>query len=270
MALAAAALAAWRCVGPTSGERMTDWGTLHHAYGDAGDVPALLDRLTPDPKADAWDEVWSRLCHQGTVYSASFAALPHLLELARAWEPTQRPMILSLAGAIIGSQDVAAATGERAAAVAATASSFEQLALETLARPTLAPSDFIHVAQAILAFRGDPVWGEQLDRLESGEFEGVCPRCDAELLLVVGQYGFFATAEEWVNRPATKRGPIVAAAAQSLRGAERWLYDRAAAAHQELLMQWLLRLFGSTKCPSCKEEINVGQSVERACGPTKR
>jgi hypothetical protein len=178
-------------------------------------------------------------------------------------------MVLSLAGAIIGSQqDVAGDNHQHAAAVEATVRSFEQLALETLARPTLTPSDFIYVAEAILAFRGDPVWGEQLDRLEAGEFEGACAKCGADLLLAVGQYGFFATAEDWVNRPATKRVLIVEAPADSLRGVQRWLYDQAESAHQELLMQWLGHLFGNTNCPSCGERISVAEAVERACGPT--
>jgi hypothetical protein len=61
------------------------WDQVAHAYGPAGDVPALLDRLrSPDAAARdaALDDLWSRLCHQGTVYPASAAAVPALADLA--------------------------------------------------------------------------------------------------------------------------------------------------------------------------------------------
>jgi hypothetical protein len=64
---------------------MTDWRTLNHAYGNAADIAGLLQQLSPEPKASVWEELWSRLCHQGTVYSASFAALPALADAAEPW-----------------------------------------------------------------------------------------------------------------------------------------------------------------------------------------
>ena len=59
---------------------MTDWAELQHAYGSAEDVPALLAAAaeTSDETGKVWDDLWSRLCHQGTVYSASRAALPRV------------------------------------------------------------------------------------------------------------------------------------------------------------------------------------------------
>jgi hypothetical protein len=59
------------------------WAELGHAYGYASDVPALLRRLleSPPPGGDSevWDQLWSALAHQGDVYSASFAAVPHVV-----------------------------------------------------------------------------------------------------------------------------------------------------------------------------------------------
>ena len=36
------------------------------------------------PEAEPWFTLWSSLCHQGDVYSASFAAVPHILRVAEA------------------------------------------------------------------------------------------------------------------------------------------------------------------------------------------
>lgn len=65
------------------------WQELEHAYGGAGDIPALLEQIAqfPEDKVDsgAWFQIWSALAHQGDVYSASFAAVPHVIAaLAKA------------------------------------------------------------------------------------------------------------------------------------------------------------------------------------------
>lgn len=66
----------------------SEWSELRHAYGPAADIPALLEQLAanPRPKSDYRDEpwftLWSSLCHQGDVYTASYAAVPHLVQIA--------------------------------------------------------------------------------------------------------------------------------------------------------------------------------------------
>src|SRR5665647_2198853 len=63
---------------------MPEWSLLQDAYGPADRVPGLLARASAetDLVADVWGELWSRLCHQGTVYSASYAAIPWLAIMA--------------------------------------------------------------------------------------------------------------------------------------------------------------------------------------------
>ena len=60
------------------------WSELQHAYGQASDIPALLKQLAdvPDSSDDKepWFSLWSSLAHQGDVYSASFAAVPHVVQ----------------------------------------------------------------------------------------------------------------------------------------------------------------------------------------------
>jgi hypothetical protein len=60
------------------------WSELKHAYGAASDIPELLRRLDALPTADGdeepWFSLWSALAHQGDVYSASFAAVPHVVK----------------------------------------------------------------------------------------------------------------------------------------------------------------------------------------------
>jgi hypothetical protein len=249
---------------------MVDWHSLHDAYGDASDVPGWLQQLSADPTDEVWHELWSRLCHQGTVYSASFAALPILLGWAQTLLPGQRSMVLALAGAIIVSDDVVSGVESRPKALAETAPGFEKLALEELAQPDLGQSDFLCLAQAVLATRGERLWGTKLDHLDSGEFPGECTSCGTDLYLAVGEHGFFATAEEWLERDSGPQTPIVPAAAQSLSGVQRWLHEQALTAGLARVAEWLLYAFGSTSCPRCQAQLSVAGAVERACGPTRR
>ena len=59
------------------------WSELQHAYGNASDIPNLLRQLETLPSSDGdkepWFSIWSALAHQGDVYSASFAAVPHVI-----------------------------------------------------------------------------------------------------------------------------------------------------------------------------------------------
>jgi len=241
----------------------TEWHTLNHAYGDAGDIPGLLDDLSPNPHAKVWDELWSRVCHQGTIYGASYPVLPYLLRAASQWTPAGRVMPLCLAGSIVSSDD-RDRVGDTAA-FASTVEALHRLAVETLTTaPGLSAQDLIYLLQAALALGGDRSWGRQLDRLAAGEFEGVCGACNADLYLVVGEYGFFTTAEEWVNRPATPRVPIVPADPAALPETGKWLHKQATRASQPVLADWIRHLFGSTQCPKCGAAIDVAEAAKRA------
>ena len=59
------------------------WSELEHAYGEASDIPDLLRQLSSLPASkgedEPWYSLWSALAHQGDVYSASFAAVPHVV-----------------------------------------------------------------------------------------------------------------------------------------------------------------------------------------------
>ena len=72
------------------------WSKLRQAYGAATDVPDLLQRLADGDREAIW-ELYATICHQGTVYSASYAAVPHLAKIASATRrPRPRAEILTL------------------------------------------------------------------------------------------------------------------------------------------------------------------------------
>jgi HEAT repeat protein len=76
-----------------------DWKSLRHAYGEASDVPKLIRALLsdhPGKREGALDALFSTIWHQGTVYSASPAAVPFLVELVDAEAQEDLPAILEL------------------------------------------------------------------------------------------------------------------------------------------------------------------------------
>ena len=68
---------------------MINWAEFTHAYGSAANVPTLLDLARRAPAGgpytdEPWFSLWSALCHQGDVYTASYAAVPELVAIAQA------------------------------------------------------------------------------------------------------------------------------------------------------------------------------------------
>ena len=81
------------------------WSELSHAYGPASDIPPLLRQLktAPSPKkydTPPWGNLWSSLCHQGDVYTASYAAVPHILNIAPTKPIKERVHHISLVSGI--------------------------------------------------------------------------------------------------------------------------------------------------------------------------
>lgn len=238
---------------------MTNWSALSHAYGTADDLPALLDALSPDPAHPSWNELWSRVCHQGSVYSTSAPVLPRLLALTRRWSGAQRVMPLSLAGAIVTSRDRAEdfdlePHGDDIAALA-------DLARETMTARGLERVDFVYLLQAALALEGDELWGQVLDRLEDGEFEGTCPSCDACLVFSIGEDGFFVSDEASLDRPEARHDPIVPAEAGALTGVGARMHRLALDARQPEVAQALSHVFGRAICPSCRDHMAVADAI---------
>lgn len=141
---------------------------------------------------------------------------------------------------------------------------FQQLCHESLAQKQLPKHDFIYLLQAARAFAGDQFWGPCLDHLADGEFPGVCPNCKKDLYLVIGEHGFFATAEEWIRRPPFQRS-VIEPNNGSMPEVGRWLYEQAQLAQQDSVADWIRYVFGRSVCPSCGHKFAVQDAIVDAC-----
>ncbi|GAB2818629.1 hypothetical protein GCM10022221_15680 [Actinocorallia aurea] len=86
-----------------------DWSALHHAYGDASDVPALLRTLAgsdAEETEEAFGVLFASLCHQGDRFPASAAAVPFLAGLlTRPLAVTAVPVVVLLGRLATGDDD---------------------------------------------------------------------------------------------------------------------------------------------------------------------
>lgn len=76
-----------------------NWSQLHHAYGEASDVPILIRQLLfPDKVVvdKAIHELFGNIWHQGTIYEASAYAVPFLYELLKSSETPNKLMVAYL------------------------------------------------------------------------------------------------------------------------------------------------------------------------------
>lgn len=241
---------------------MTDWSQLRHAYGPADDVPRLLGQLDPNPDAEVWEQLWSRLCHQGEVYSASTAALPALTGTLAEWPPAERVQGLDLAAAILAGADRAPELGEVREQHRGEIARLAQLTAETLRATDPADSTtYIYLLQAALAFDGVPIWEHELDKLSDGEYRLACPTCATENYIVIGEHGNFSTVEDYTQTNTTARFPLQPAPPDSLDELPKRLYVTAQSDGQHDVADRLTYLFGHATCGHCNTSYAVAAAI---------
>lgn len=243
---------------------MTDWSELSHAYGNAADIPDLLDQAGPDAGHEVWQDLWSRLCHQGSVYTASYSAIPALAEKARGWPAPQRFDPLILAASIIASTD---SPWPAELVRASLAEEIEQLtcaAAESLQHPSLNedPVMYIHALQALLAFEGVPVWSDHLDGINNEEYEVPCPHCEIENFVAFGSYGYFSTLDSmYMRNTGTRREPLQPESPANLHALPRRLHTQALADGHPDVAEKITYVFGQATCADCGQDFRVDEAV---------
>ncbi|HXR66313.1 MAG TPA: hypothetical protein VN729_10335 [Ktedonobacteraceae bacterium] len=79
------------------------WSTLHHAYGEASNIPGLMRDLTSPKKAIREAAIWEfygNVYHQGTIYSATTFVVPFFLELLEHEQIKNKADLFNLLDAI--------------------------------------------------------------------------------------------------------------------------------------------------------------------------
>ncbi|OKJ69627.1 hypothetical protein [Streptomyces sp. CB02261] len=241
---------------------MTDWPRLSHAYGSAEDIPALLARIASESEPGLWNDLWSALCHQGSVYSASFAALPWLAGMADDEDRGQAVNALNLAGAIMAGAEQAHGAGdvrtEHSAEIATLLASVNRHLRSATHR-----TEYIDLLESVLGFEGIVGWSENLAwGLGNEEYEVSCPGCETDLFIVLGERGFFCTAEDYaLSDGDIDARPLRPTTPEDLEGLGRRLHHIALTDGQQDVAHQLTFVFGSATCPDCETEFSVADQV---------
>lgn len=223
------------------------WAELEGAYGSAAAIPELLRALEASPDPERWSELYSWLCHQDTNYTATYAAVPHIVEMAVRRPPTERTDFVVFIGHVAACErtcpvpDELAAAYERALAVVE-----PHVRVAIAARP--ADETIWYLLSAAAAVRGLGLVATALEDFVAGVANAACPSCDADVEI----------AWQDAEPPAAPIEPLDPepsdwteddATARLLALAE--LADRPDVA--EVLQAWE----GTVACPECDERFRV-------------
>lgn len=162
-----------------------DWSEFGHAYGSAADVPGLLMKLRTHDE-DEWEdaniELMSAILHQGDVYTATYAAAPHLVEIASDMGPCWQSddLLCSVGAAARGTAapyvpDVLSECWEDAQCDAL------GLIVDRLIDQQVSPKYAGLLIGAALFLHGEWEWGQLVSMwLTGGSLTAVCTDCSAQ------------------------------------------------------------------------------------------
>ncbi|MBK6013412.1 hypothetical protein [Streptomyces sp. MBT53] len=246
-----------------------DWSRLTHAYGSAADLPEFFESVGDPESADwAWEELWSSLYHQGTVYPASFAALPALTDIAAGRRPGRHRHAIALAGAIVAQEEQLHERGYVRAHYAAQLDELRASTLHRLTADAFEADDHtcLYPLECLLAFEGERTWS---NRLLPASHDVECPSCSQSLEIDV-HGDVSGTRRRDPQRRIIRlnhRGPtltgVAPVAPAELPPLASRLHGMAVAAGQPVAADHLTRLFGRTTCPDCAEDFSVAEQIER-------
>ncbi|GGU29466.1 hypothetical protein GCM10010289_58480 [Streptomyces violascens] len=232
---------------------------LTDACGSAEHVPGLLDRFEADPSG-VWSEVTDHLCPQlDTAFTASYAALSRLAEIATACSPEDLASVLLAGGAIAACSPGLSELDSPLTVYAAPIGVLHGLTDRHLSRAVEA-EEYVNLLQVLLSFEGVQIWDRCLDGLQTGEYEVDCPHCGVNMSVVIRQNGHFCCTEDYALREVQK-SPLQPVGTLDLDGLPRRLFTRAMADGQESLAHGIPYLFGRATCPDCGTDFSVAERV---------
>ena len=220
-------------------------------------IEDLLRTAAADPQTPAWNDLYHEVCHQGQCYPSGFVLLPQLAGIAARFAPADRDHPLIFAGEIAVDLDDASR-----AQYAETLATLNRLTDAWLSTPT-DPQTFIYRLQAVLALEGNRVWGKELDRIVDGEIEVECPTCGTSVFVVFGDYGHFASHEDYATKSDVVRTPLLPATTCEMNGVGRRLRTMSLEAQQPAVASALTYVFGRATCTQCSTTFQVSSQVGR-------
>ncbi|MFE8014267.1 hypothetical protein ACFU3O_16190 [Streptomyces antibioticus] len=234
---------------------------------DSDRLRALLERAATGADSQAWSDLWTELYHNGSLDVAHPLVLPTLTDMAEDHHADTAASSLHLAGALLiqagqrhETRNLRAREAPQVARLLAAANRWRQVMADR--------KDYCYLLEAILNLEGDIHWAQDLIwGVVSEEYELECPDPDGctSVWVVIGERGFFSTAEDYALSDDIETFPLHPADARSLEGLGHRLYELALADGQEEVARALTYAFGEATCPECKRRFSVIGQIISSC-----
>jgi hypothetical protein len=260
---------------------MIDWSKLD-AFGNAEDVPHLLEQLELTQSKKTLDELRNLLLHQGSVSSAGLAAIPSLVPIVQQWKPEDREDILFLAVDIITGGDISSIrrpqvtpiTPEEIEKWQSDSDEFHSfnydyyqdeiaalllLAEETLDSKHWGERDFTYLLGTIIGLKGNIGWRDKLNYLLWG-FDRRCENCDLTIDTYISENILCARFEMTDKKYLEK--PIEPASRSELTNIPLWIYEMAELHNQPIVRGWITCWFGTSTCSQCGGIFKISELYE--------
>lgn len=251
------------------------WKELRHAYGPATDIPGLIKAIAESDPTEMrkhpspWKEVWSNLCHQTSVYPATYAAIPHLVSIAQHSSLTNRLEVLVLCGTILAfGNDVGAAPEDLLESFELAMKTLRGLSLsiarDAVGQNLIASYPLPYLIQAILVLRfgANSVALSLTD--DDYEFEAQCPECESSI---------YVNAQDIPTEPTDRaaRDANLQTGLQIVNDTaeDQWPADciaqiaaaLASSSNDSLLAQRILNLCSTVECESCESQFQLAAGL---------
>lgn len=254
------------------------WKSLSHCYGGAGDLPDLLRRLAVDPSDEVWERLWSCLCHQGDVYPASYAAVPHIIRITEELPIPEQTAYWAFVGSIArGSLNHARRPPEDLKAEFESALvQAGHIVLRILQEKPGDETEVLTLLQALVSIRGCADLADMLEGVRDEELETACSGCEALLYVNVQDEHLYVSTQEPGGHPDPDRtwikgnavvdpGPEVRLEEVVPGSGSPWLARLAKQSGESALAGMLSLLYGKATCPACGQEFVV---MDELCRPS--
>ncbi|MED4727246.1 hypothetical protein P9597_03645 [Aneurinibacillus migulanus] len=264
------------------------WGKLTGPYSSADNVPVLLQQLMQQYSQEVFDELFQEyLFHQNTIYTATYAAMPFLAQIACSTSDAEvRKELFVNCGIIEASRNERdgelfpeswAELVEDVGSSVCTELYREYLEaigkLKALTKEVFSytahhsidemEKRFILVADA--AYRGSYILANMLMTfINCDEYVAVCPACEEDVFIWPHEDNPAEILQAYERDPVFHTGqePYVIVPVTSFADEEiRTLAEQAEAIGEQTLVRHLYYLAGETLCPSCREKFSVWPSL---------
>lgn len=257
------------------------WSELQQCYGPATEVPKQLAELlrSENCEDDPHSLLFGQLCHQGaTVYTATYAAVPHVVSALLSRQLRGQIQLLSFLGQAIATRDRPPVPADLADSYDAAIEALKPQAVSIAKRRDIDAVDYPYVLSAIPG-----VYGLEAAQLivewflANDEIIGLCKHCRSNLhvlqtdLPLVVRPGTDTDDEAGDEASEVTPAPLPT---EKWDGTVRddnalvWLAALATEAGQTEIVVKISALFGTLSCPSCQQAICLWDAAVADGNPT--